>query len=153
MGLLFHSSIPLSSSIIINSSSHPFIIVICSAQCALLAVLSGVGLCHQRFFPQSLSPRLITLTELICREMLRPERLAIGQLHLVLQHQAFALRERRGQRGEERQEAGVMKNASRFCDLYKMHIKALCCTGQFCRWEWKREVTTVLLRCIFKQHS
>lgn len=49
--LVFISSLPLSSSIIINSVSRPFIIVICSVHCALLAVLSGVGLCHQRFVP------------------------------------------------------------------------------------------------------
>lgn len=47
----FFSSLPPSSSIIINSFRRPFIIVICSVQCALLAVLSGVGLCHQRLVP------------------------------------------------------------------------------------------------------
>lgn len=96
----FFLSCPFSSSIIINSFSHSFIIVICSVQCALLAVLSAFGLCHQRFVPQSLC--LITLTELICREMLRPERLAIGQFHLILQPQAVTLRGTR-ERSKSRQ--------------------------------------------------
>lgn len=43
------SFLSLSSSIIINSFNRPFIIAICSVQGALLAVLSGVGLCHRLF--------------------------------------------------------------------------------------------------------
>lgn len=38
-------SLPHSSSVIINSFSHSFIIVICSVQCALLAMLSVLLAC------------------------------------------------------------------------------------------------------------
>lgn len=48
--------------------------------------------------PKSLS--LIALTELVGGEVLRPEGLAIGQLHLVLQPKAVALRDGGGQGGE-----------------------------------------------------
>lgn len=53
--IFFLSLPPLRWSIIISSFSHAFIIVICSVQCLLLAMLSAVGLCHQRFVPRSLS--------------------------------------------------------------------------------------------------
>lgn len=51
----FFSSVLLGSSVIINSFERPFIIVICSVHCALLAVQSAVGLCHQNPTAQSLT--------------------------------------------------------------------------------------------------
>lgn len=53
--VFFLSLPPLRWSIIISSFSHAFIIIICSVQCLLLAMLSAVGLCHQQFVPRSLS--------------------------------------------------------------------------------------------------
>lgn len=55
---------------------------ICCAKCCWL-VPSAVGCCDP--LP------LLALTELVRREMLRPERLAVGEFHLVLQLQAIAL--------------------------------------------------------------
>lgn len=54
---------------------------LCSVQCPLFAMLSAAGS----------SFCVITLTELVRGEMLRPERLAVGEFHLVLQLQAIAL--------------------------------------------------------------
>jgi len=42
--------------------------------------------------------------------MLRPERPAIGQFHLVLQMQALALQERREGEGERGREGGKKEN-------------------------------------------
>lgn len=71
-----------------------------------------------------------TLTELIRREMLRPERLPVGQLHLVLQLQAFALPEDTdggGQTGGERETDRTLvklKIDAGFAKPYKIYIKS-----------------------------
>ena len=53
----------------------------------------------------------VVLTKLVCREMLCPERLAIGQLHLILQLQTFPLRDR-DRDGEGEGESGELDGAT-----------------------------------------
>lgn len=83
----------------------------------LLSSLCFIG-CAKccRLVPSAIVPKslsLIALTELVGGEVLRPEGLAIGQLHLVLQPKAIALQEdcdvgrrRRRGRGRKTREPG-----------------------------------------------
>lgn len=68
----------------------------------LWAVLSAAGSSCRLLARHSLH----LLTKLVCGEMLRPERLAVGQFHLILQLQAVAL-EWRTAEGRPQEGGGV----------------------------------------------
>lgn len=57
--------------------------------------------------------------------MLRPERLAIGQFHLILEPQAIALREREEREAKEEGETSYIITGFVICTNYTLVLRAV----------------------------